>query len=168
MNIKAVVHDTGEVDQLVTQLDSRMNGLDDVWITCASISASDQAAWGAFYGSWRTLSLYWHNLRANSGIINSMQGLFDVEGIIGTSIYDQVLSYKNDLPMWEAKIQAACPGQYTPPPAVTLPDAAKPPATDWGQIAQMALTGAIALGTGLVLYKGLSIVEDFTSHARKA
>ena len=166
------MHDTGEVDQLNSQVDAIVDELSQPMLACISLSAADLAAWKAFYFSWKTLSIYWTNLRANSGIINSMQGLIDTEGLIGASIYDQMYLYKQQVDpanpnSWPNVLTKACPGTYTPPSVpITLPPSAPP--TDWGHIAQMVLTGAIALGTGLVLYKGLTIVEDFTSRAKKA
>jgi hypothetical protein len=167
------VHDTGEVDQLASQIDARVDGLSQPMLACTALSAEDLAAWKSFYFSWKTLSIYWTNLRANSGIINSMQGLFDVEGLIGTSIYDQMYRYKEQLDSksadsWPSRLNKACPGTYAPPPDIVLPPPPLPsPSTDWGSVAQNVLTAAIAVSTAVVLYKGLAIVEDFTSRARK-
>lgn len=165
------MHDTGEVDQLAAQIDARVEGLSQPMLTCTALSSTDQAAWKSFYLSWKTLFIYWRNLRANNTTINAIQGLLDVEGIIGTSIYDQMYAYNAQLDptnanSWPSRLNQACPGSYVAPPGVVLPPSAPP--TDWGHIAQLAATTAIAVATGLVLYKGLAIVEDVTSHARKA
>jgi hypothetical protein len=165
------MHDTGEVDQLAAQIDARVDGLSQPMLACTALSAEDQAAWKSFYFSWKTLSIYWTNLRANSGIINSMQGLFDVEGLIGTSIYDQMLAYNKQVDptnpdSWPNRLNKACPGTYAAPPGIVLPPP-PPPSTDWAALAQKALTVTIAVSTAVVLYKGLAIVEDFTSRARK-
>jgi hypothetical protein len=162
-----MARDTGEVDQLNVQIDARMDTLQAAITKCAAMSSADEAAWGSFYLAWKSLSIYWKDLRASGGIVSGIQSLFDAEGLVGTSIYDQMASFQslidpNNPNGWPARVNKACPGSYAAPPAIAA--ATPTPSTNWVQLIQYGITGAIAVSVAVVLFKGLSIAEDLTGH----
>ena len=52
-------------------------------------------------------------------------------------------------------------------PIVVPPPDATGSSPDWAKLTQYGLVAIIAVASASVLYKGLQIVEDFTSNARK-
>ena len=154
-----------DVRQLDTLIDGQMTGLNTPFIACATIPAADQAAWAGFYASWKTLHTYWTDLDTY-GWLN----LYLQDFLISNSVYRQMNEYAAQLPMWQAKVTAACPGSYTAPPPILIPTnpTAGPKPFDWDEFVKMAGGVVTTVALAGIVYKGLTIVEDFTSNVRKA
>ena len=155
-----------DVRQIDILIDTQMTALNEPLQACAGITAADKTTWTGFYGSWQILHSYWNNLDQAAW----MQ-FYATDLLVASSVYNQMSSYAAALPAWQQKTAAACPGTYTVPAPIALPQAPNNPNApkpfDWEDFIKVA--GGIVTTVALagIVYKGLTIVEDFTSNVRK-
>ena len=140
----------------------RMVDLNKKMLSCSALSVPDAGAWSSFFLSWKAINDYWRILQDDRaslvwGPINTVE-----EGLVSDSIYAQMSAYASQMDpatsVWIAKLQKACPGAYTPPPAITTPSPAAPSKT--GELIQYGITGVIAVAVAAVLYKGIQLADD--------
>jgi hypothetical protein len=151
----------GSVTQLDTQIDSQMDALNGPLLACAAITASDKQAWTGFYASWKQLHNFWTIEDATGWM-----ALWAGELYIAGSIYEQMQQYAAQLPSWQQKTAAACPTEYTVPAPIIQPTPKSGPA-DWESIIKVAAAALTTIAIAGAAWKGLTIVEDFTSNVRK-
>lgn len=152
-----------DVRQLDVTTHAQMTGLNTPFVACKAISNAQQLAWAANYASWLTLHTYWTDLDTY-GWLN----LYSQDFLVSNSVYAQMAGYAKGLPAWQQILETACPGTYTAPPPIPIPTEAGPKPFDWEEFVKVASGIVTTVALAGIVYKGLAIVEDFTSNLRKA
>jgi len=137
-----------DVTSFGQQLDPQMVSVNLAVTTCTGLAASDVAAWGGFYASWKILYSRWQQLSAPPwyawpDYIAAAWGASDM--------LSSMQQYQVTLASWQQKVKASCSG-YSPPPSPAAPPSGAPPLPGGGTVDQLtkvvtSVTGVIIAGT---------------------
>ena len=151
-----------EIDQVDSQLDTQIEGLNKAALACSGLSSTDMTAWSGFYGAWKALHKQWGTDKTISTFNPFIAGPIVLLWFTN-DIYSQMNAYLQRLPEWQTKIHAACPSYVAPPPIVV------PPPPDPGALsttdklieaARVAGGAALGLGAGYAMFKIAQLIGD--------
>jgi hypothetical protein len=157
-----------QIDQVDSQVDAQIEGLNTAALACSGLSATDMTAWSGFYAAWKAIHKQWSTDKTISTFNPFIAGPV-VLLWFSNDVYSQMNGYLQRLPDWQIKIHSVCPSYVAPPPIVV------PPPPDPGALsttdklieaARVASGAALAFGAGYAMFKIAQLVGDIRSSVK--
>jgi hypothetical protein len=153
---------TTSITALDDQLNAQIEAANTAAINCTALASADATGWAGFYGGWAAVHYQW------TAVKSSLWGGYNLGGALvaqyfAEDIYNNMLTFQQQLPIWQGKIHAACPS-FAVPPAVLV----QPPPTDrTGELIDKAthaveIVGGIGIAAVIAVgvFKIINFVRD--------
>ena len=159
-----------DIVQIAAETDGQMTSANTAVAACSAMSASDVQAWAGVYTAWQSVYATWQ--QQYQFLQSAPFGTQTIGQVASLPFLPAIQAQMNGFAQglegptgWKAKIHAACPTTYVPPPPIVKPveipgDGPGGVGKDWGdQAAQAAKAVGILFLVGVGAYGLYEIIS---------